>query len=41
MSKLYDDNPYDGSGDFKFPLIVLGVLAGFAAFVIGVVMLFL
>jgi hypothetical protein len=25
MGKLYDDDPYDGSGDFKYPLLVFCV----------------
>jgi len=39
--KLYDDNPYNGSGEFKYPLIVLGIVAVFVWIVIGVVRLFL
>lgn len=37
MKKLYDDKPYNGTGDFKYPLIVLGVLAVFAWIAFSVV----
>lgn len=36
--KLYDEIPYDGSGEFTFPLVALAAVVIFCAAVIGVLL---